>query len=191
MKIAITGSARGYGKALVDAFTNSGHTVIPLNRSDGYDISKEADRLRILTVLEKESPDVFINNAYCGFIQCDVFKEALDLYNGDTSKTIVNVNSRAALGAAGNNLYSAHKKSLKKTTNQLAIPGIRPRIINVYPGYIATEEILRRDSISPVGSIMSLEEAANIVVWACEQPQHIELANISFWAINKKRKTDK
>lgn len=186
MKIAITGASRGYGKAIAETLTDKGHEVFELNRSEGYDISSAAGIKQIIDFTKNYTPDVFINNAYCDDYQCALFEQVFDVLGSDTSKTIVNVNSRAALSKTNGNPYFAYKKQLKKKTNPNFIPGPRCRIINVYPGYISTDHIIERNSKEgPIGSIMSLKEASDILLYAIEQPTHIELAEIAFWAINK------
>ena len=190
MKIAITGTTRGYGKAVANMLSIKGHTVVPLNRQDGYDISSKQGRALIYD--QAINCDVVINNAWHDFDQETIFSELFDLVGKDTSKTIVNVNSRAGLGHVSGNMYFATKKQLKKKTTHSKFPGPRCRIINVYPGYIATPHILKRnDQEGGVGSIMTLAEAADILVWDLAKPQHIEIAEIAFWAINKSDKTDK
>lgn len=65
MKIIITGHTRGIGKGLYDYFVGEGHEVIGLSRSNGYDISKNQDKI----VEISSDCDLFINNAYQGNCQ--------------------------------------------------------------------------------------------------------------------------
>ena len=59
MKIAITGHSKGLGRSVFNHFQAKGHTVMGFSRSNGYDISKDQDK-----ILEKiQGFDVFFNNA--------------------------------------------------------------------------------------------------------------------------------
>ncbi len=73
MKIAITGHTKGIGKALYNYFSEIGHEVIGMSRSNGYDITLNPDK-----ILEQiSSCDLFINNAYDGnSSQVELLKKA-------------------------------------------------------------------------------------------------------------------
>ena len=59
MNIAITGHSKGLGYSVFKHFKEQGHTVIGFSRSNGYDISKDQDK-----ILEKiQGFDLFFNNA--------------------------------------------------------------------------------------------------------------------------------
>ena len=60
-KIAITGHTKGIGKSLLSRLSET-YDVIGFSRSNGYDISKETDILRIID--ESRDCEIFINNAY-------------------------------------------------------------------------------------------------------------------------------
>jgi nucleoside-diphosphate-sugar epimerase len=92
MKIAITGHTSGIGLALLNHF-QSEHTCIGFSRSNGYDISKSADRLRI--VLESLDADVFINNAYNNWDDSQyLMLEKIATQWADRDKLIINSASK-------------------------------------------------------------------------------------------------
>lgn len=92
MKISITGHTQGIGAALVTYFEAQGHTVLKFSRSNGYDISQESDRDRI--VEESRDCDVFINNATHEFAQTYLLFKFHDMWAGQ-DKTIINLSSHA------------------------------------------------------------------------------------------------
>ena len=63
--VVVTGSSRGLGKALADAFTQEGAVVVGASRSAGFDLTREDDVIRLFddTVKGHGAVDVLINNA--------------------------------------------------------------------------------------------------------------------------------
>jgi NAD(P)-dependent dehydrogenase (short-subunit alcohol dehydrogenase family) len=59
--VLVTGTSRGIGAALVPAFQSAGATVITASRSDGFDVSREADVTRLFAGVSQL--DVLVNNA--------------------------------------------------------------------------------------------------------------------------------
>ena len=97
MKIAITGTTRGLGKALADHFKNKGCHVIELNRQD--------EKIESAT-----GCDVFINNAYGEGLQIELF-----------DKLLTKVKKMIVMGSIASDypdpkmpVYSQHKKELKQ-----------------------------------------------------------------------------
>ena len=115
MKIAITGTTRGLGKALCGFLKNNNHDLIEFNRNDGFDISLDSGRKNIIDNLILEDVDVFINNAWDKEGQLKIFNEVIKIYRECKNKTIININSRTALlpyNMKPN--YDKSKKDLKK-----------------------------------------------------------------------------
>ena len=90
MKVAITGDSYGIGAALRYRFELEGHTVVGFSRSNGYDISNSEDRQRIIT--ESQDCDLFINNAYATYSQCDLLFELWESWQ-QKHKRIINISS--------------------------------------------------------------------------------------------------
>jgi hypothetical protein len=71
MKIVITGHTSGVGKYLHEYYTNLGHEVIGMSRSNGYDILNNRDRV----INDSLDCNLFINNASDGDSQLELLKK--------------------------------------------------------------------------------------------------------------------
>ena len=177
MKIAITGHSKGIGKALVDNLS-ANHDVIGFSRSNGYDISKT--RIIDQVINESLTCDVFINNAYHSIAQVDILNRLWHYWRRDKSKTIVNISSLSKYpGLSGNQSgYSAHKAALSHQAFLLMFKTSRKcRMININPGWVKTEMTKNVES----DNMLTAPECAKAIVWALEQPQHIEIGDLSLW----------
>ena len=87
MKIAITGHTKGIGKAIAGLYYTD--EVVGFSRSNGYDITEPNDIARIIT--ESANCNIFVNNAYHDFAQCDLLERMFELWKNDPTKTIVNI----------------------------------------------------------------------------------------------------
>mgnify|MGYP001169423071 CR=1 FL=1 len=180
MKIAITGHSKGIGQACYDILEKD-HDVLGFSRSNGYDISKT--RLIDDIVNQSIDCDVFINNAYSSIAQVDILNRLWHYWRRDKSKTIVNISSLSKYpGLSGNQSgYSAHKAALSHQAFTLMFKTDRKcRMINVNPGYVDTTMISKIPGIENKNKITA-EECANSIVWAINQPQHIEIGELSIW----------
>jgi len=90
MKIAITGSSKGIGAGISEAFKKQGHTVVDFNRSEGWDISNESIQDKI--VQQVKDCDVFVSNAHAGFSQVDLLFKLQESWRGQ-EKLIANIGS--------------------------------------------------------------------------------------------------
>lgn len=175
MKIAITGHSKGIGKAIAEHYSD--HTVLGFSRSNGYDITNNADTNNI--VRESIDADVFVNNAYSGLSQLDLFEKIYTRWRGCEDKTIVNVVSRTIYNPPNKKEYTLHKKTFRKRLVEVMMdPDKRCRIININPGYVSTDMTA---SVQDQFKMMSPAQIAEIVDWCLQQPQHIEIGEISMW----------
>lgn len=71
MKVLITGHTSGIGKSLLEHYKNKGHTVIGMSRSNGYDITKDQDKI----IKESKDADLFINNATSDMAQLELLQK--------------------------------------------------------------------------------------------------------------------
>ena len=138
MKIAITGHSKGIGKAIAEYFEQQGHTVIGFSRSNGFDITDELSRQRILDILG--SCDVFINNAYAPQAQKQLLINARQLWEG-TTNTIINVYSKSTLMKTVPAYIAEYvqDKSQQKELIKNRIFKARPHIINFTVGLVDTD----------------------------------------------------
>lgn len=140
MKIAITGHTRGIGKAIADALSE--HEVIGLSRSNGYDIS---DTATIIKSIEKV--DVFINNAYFEYAQCELLTSLHHLWKG-TDKMIINIGSIVTdyprIDAHLDHLqwdYRDHKTKLRDVFRKLIKTKNTCNLVLISPGATDTDMI--------------------------------------------------
>lgn len=179
MRIAITGHSKGIGAGLYEKLAIT-HDVYGFSRSNGYDISKFSSQRRIIR--ESLQCDTFINNAWHDFHQVEMFERIYKEWQFDPTKTIVNINSKSRYGRFDGipSIYSSSKKELAKKANCATMYDRECRIINVSPGLVDTDMIRDRKKDNPV---LTVQEAADIIIWAVLQPQHVEIGELSFWAI--------
>jgi NADP-dependent 3-hydroxy acid dehydrogenase YdfG len=104
MKIGITGTTRGLGKALHDHFVNKGHQVLVLNR--GADVSQAV------------GCDLFINNTYG--IQMDILNQ---LY-ASVGKMIIMGSIVTDFPDVEMPDYTAQKTKLEERVLELNLPNI-------------------------------------------------------------------
>jgi hypothetical protein len=93
MKVAITGGTSSVGQSLVKAYTKSGHTVIDISRSLGYDFN-DTD-----SIVDAILPcDVFVNCLYLLDLQVVLLEQVWNNWVG-TNKEIINVSTCVTLPA--------------------------------------------------------------------------------------------
>ena len=177
MKIAITGHSRGIGKSLFDSLSKE-HECAGFSRSNGFDISQQQDSI----VQEVINNDVFVNNAYQGMEQVNILNKVWKFWSRDPNKTIVNISSLSKYPGLSNNAsgYSAHKAALSHQAFILMFKDNtrKCRMINVNPGYVKTDMNV---SAHGKANMLTPQECADIIAWAINQPQHIEIGELSLW----------
>jgi len=177
MKVAITGHSKGIGKALYDYLIYKGHTCIGFSRSNGYDIVSSHSQI----VQASKKCDVFVNNAWHGYEQVNLLNAMWDQWKTDPTKTIVNISSLSKYpGLSGNSSgYSAQKAALSHQAFILMFknPDRKCRVININPGYVETDMTKHVQN----ASMLTAKECAECIGWAIEQPQHIEIGELSIW----------
>ena len=178
MKINITGHSRGIGKALYDLYVADGHEVTGFSRSNGYDITDPAVCKQI--VQESLDCDLFVNNAYAKFSQQEIMEDLYSNWQALHDKTIVVINSRSRFGNARNAVYSATKKELhKKTIGMFIDPEKCCRIISISPGYVKTD--MTQTVHHKQYNMLTPEQLGTMIKWCTDQPQNIEIGELSVW----------
>jgi NADP-dependent 3-hydroxy acid dehydrogenase YdfG len=176
MKIAITGHTRGIGKAIADLFQPD--EILGFSRSNGYDISVSGSIDSIVT--DSIHCDVFVNNAYHDLQQVVLFEKMYHSWKDHSSKTIVNVNSRAKYDNHRDRPYSVFKKELHSAAVKAMSDHERKcRIINVNPGYVKTQRV---EHLHNKYNMLEPSEVAKIIKWCLDQPQGVEIGEISVWS---------
>ena len=172
MKVAITGHSRGIGRAIADLYYSD--EVIGFSRSNGYDISSAETINKIIN--QSVDCDVFVNNAYHDFAQCDLLEGIFSQWKDDPSKTIVNIISRAKYGLGKAKFYGQTKMELYAKAKTLMFSNKRCRIININPGYVKTDMVSHVDV-----KMLTPEQLASMIKWCLDQPQGIEIGELSVW----------
>lgn len=136
MKIAITGHTKGIGKALADKFSVD-YTVVGYSRSNGYDISNEEIRKKI--VEESKDCSVFVNNAYDPIGQTDLLKRIIDA-SESTDRLIINISSKLAYFPKGSP-FDNYTRVKEEQNNIIANRFLKgsPRVLNVITGLVDTD----------------------------------------------------
>ena len=175
LKIAITGHTKGIGKACADLLGQE-HDVHGMSRTNGFDINNTKPIIMMVN-----SCDVFINNAYSGTKQSELFDELFNMWRTDDTKTIVNINSRSKYDGVRTTLYGADKKHLDHIaqSNVFSDMNKRVRVININPGYVDTDMIPDRakdyNKLTPM-------KVAETIKWCLDQPQEVEINELSIWS---------
>ena len=175
LKIAITGHTKGIGKACAELLGQE-HEIHGMSRSNGFDINNTKP-----IVMMTNSCDVFINNAYSGTKQSELFDELFNMWREDDTKTIVNINSRSKYDGVRTTLYGADKKHLDHIaqSNVFSDMNKRVRVININPGYVDTDMIPDRakdyNKLTPM-------KVAETIKWCLDQPQEVEINELSIWS---------
>ena len=175
MKIAITGHTKGIGKAIADLFYSD--EVVGFSRSNGFNLEDNETINRIVD--SSLACDVFVNNAYYALAQVDMFERLLSFWKHDPSKTIVNINSRTIYNSPNQRQYTSDKKLLRSSAvNAIRDIERRCRVININPGYVKTD---MTSSVHAQYNMLTPEQLANMVKWCLDQPQSIEVGELSVW----------
>tara|TARA_R110000868_G_scaffold342352_1_gene603172 strand:+ start:237 stop:734 length:498 start_codon:yes stop_codon:yes gene_type:complete len=137
---AVTGHTSGIGKRLYESLSPN---CIGFSRSTGFDITKHADRARIIDLCS--NVDVFINNATSDMGQTLLLIELFSAWQ-DKPKKIINVGSRIAeikSAVTANLSYQAEKIILKEMA--IRLQGLaKCEIVYKWFGYVGTEKILKK-----------------------------------------------
>jgi NAD(P)-dependent dehydrogenase (short-subunit alcohol dehydrogenase family) len=166
MKIAITGHTKGIGASIASIFEKHGHQVVGFSRSNGYDISNPADRIRIIN--ESADCDIFFNNAYSDFAQCDLLFE-LWLRWEQQRKTIVNITSSITMRWQHNFRmikYRSAKAALEESSDFLWNKSNWPAVMVATPCLTATPMTAPRNDTNKVDP----NRFAEMVFHALSQP---------------------
>jgi NAD(P)-dependent dehydrogenase (short-subunit alcohol dehydrogenase family) len=174
MKIVITGSASGIGKALLEKFKQHEHTVIGYDIVDGNDITHPIIINRLIQ--DCNDADIFINNALPN--QSILLEMIHDLWK-NKHKIIVNISSAVTYMYGPNNYpegfahYYEYKQMLNQKTKELQRKALSPQILNVRPGWVDTPSTESFEGIK-----MKPESLANLIYKLVEKPEVYQVVDI-------------
>lgn len=154
MKYAITGHTHGIGLALSRKVD-----FIGFSRSNGYDISTQQGLDNIIK--DSQDCDVFVNNAYSENYQTDLLYRLFNVWS-HKKKTIINIGSNTTDGIKTYpHIYSAHKASLEKSSEQLANLGTPCRVCLIKFGWVGTKRVLNSFKLD---SYINVDDAAQYII---------------------------
>ena len=187
-KVLVTGGTNGIGGALC-ALLKDDYDVIPMDVHTGHSFaSKEVLDEVYNTILDC---DVFVNNLFHHNSQLTLFKRVYDAWKEDPTKHIININSKLRLKiprgphdiVAVNGYTNAKKVLHDEWLSVLHEPGRKVKISNVSPGFVDTK--FSQQNKLPEGMKLETTEVAEYIKWTLEQPDFIELGEVSFWRIKR------
>ena len=158
MKVGITGHYSGLGKELYFRFNSIGFDL-----KNGFDIANPQPIIEALSEC-----DVFINNAYSGEHQANLFREVEKAWAG-TDKHIINISSYAVtLGKQTQ--YALNKALLEESScsSLCRVSTIRPSIIDTP----MVNNITDREK-------MDVKDVADAIEFVVRSPVHIKLMEIT------------
>ena len=170
MKVGITGTNRGLGKAIYDSLCAK-WVPVALNRPE-YDISDNEGIKKLVNELSDSKYKVFINNAHSPFAQTKVLAAVYLLWKDDPTKTIININSRAKYpNISKGYMYSASKAALSHLSNSIKFNEDKKcRITDINVG------LLQSDLPS-----LKYQEIADWIIHIMNKGAWVEIGELSMW----------
>jgi NADP-dependent 3-hydroxy acid dehydrogenase YdfG len=116
--------------------------------------------------------DVFINCAHVGFCQTELLMEAYNAWKDDSTKTIINISSRASQpNISKGYLYAAQKASLNHLSNNLVYNSDKKcRITTLNLGLLQHQDL----------PCISYNEVAGWIYRHCTGSKHIDIPEMTF-----------
>ena len=188
--IAITGTTRGIGKAILDILEEEGYNIISLNRSTGFELRLPWDQIEHKLYPAIKHADIFINNAHKDYTQIKILQYVFANWKNLNDKTIINISSTAGDKRQDTKNkwanYQVQKIALDEACKQLEGMG-KCKVTNIRPGWVDTEALegIQR----PIGiTILKPNDIARTVSYIINQPAEIHIKNISIEPWYKKSK---
>ena len=188
--IVITGTSRGIGKAIKERLEDEGHTVVSLNRDNGFDLKRLYNSLEVGLLKALKEADIFINNVHYDFVQVKLLRSAYSLWQKE-SKLIINMSSTTGDkfkdGIRGDPKifdYQIQKVALDKASQKLSDLG-KCKVVNIRPGWVDTGA---SEKYTPPLGLTKLkpEVIADAVSYVINQPWEVYIKNISIESWYKK-----
>ena len=148
MTVLVIGHTRGIGQQLLKVFT-ADQDAIGCSRATGHDITRSSDRRKVLEIAR--GFDTIILNAFSDEVKDAQHDMLCELYNAfeNKLKTIVVISSNSAdTWKKKLRKYPSYKMQIDHTCRQLAHLNAPCRVINIRPGYTATDRIPKEKHVS-------------------------------------------
>ena len=188
MKIAITGHTKGIGKCIKDLLEKDGHEVVGASTSTGINVMRPKS---VISWIEKENTDVFVNNVYAPNSQCNILYQLYEKWQYE-DKLIINMSSTSGeshthFQQMGFNKdwtpYVSDKARLNFASLYLSErfnEHHKCKVTNVAAGFVDTQAVAMFKPFIKEYCFMQPEDVANIVKWVIDTPKHLQIRKISF-----------
>jgi len=157
MKCIVTGHTSGVGKYLYEHFSKKGYEVKGMSRSNGYDITKDIDKI----VNESTGCDLFINNASNGSSQLNILRNLCT----KVSRIVTMGSSSTDYLDILNNQYNLDKKELEDSSRLISSSprSDLSKILLIKLSF--AEETYSREKTNRINSdyTISYKEIANVI----------------------------
>ena len=160
MKVVITGSS-GLARVIGDVIASTPYIgTVHL-----------VSHVRVESAIKWDDHEVFINCAHVGFSQTELLMEAYEHWKNDSTKTIINISSRASQpNISKGYLYAAQKASLNHLSNNLVYNSDKKcRITTLNLGLLEHEL-----------PSMTYNEVAGWIYKHCTGSKHIDIPEMTF-----------
>ena len=183
-KILITGS-RKYG--LCEAMCNLFDTMPDIeyetaSRSNGYHLDTSEGQRKLAEYYIEGNFDIFINNSAIWKFQQVMIVECVfnAMEEADRKGHIINIGSTADTGVKGRTWrYPTEKKALKAYNRDLtykAMGGSNIKTTLISPGSLTTTSVMKKHHDR---KLIDVEYIAELVVWTINQPEYINVNELS------------
>lgn len=188
MKIAITGHTKGIGKCIMNLLEKDGHEVVGASTSTGINVMRPKS---VMNWIDKEDPDIFINNVYAPNAQCNILYQLYEKWQY-LDKHIINLSSTSGeshthFQQMGFNRdwtpYVSDKARLNFASQYLSErfnKDHKCRVSNVSPGFVKTQATTMFQPFIEDYCFCTPEEVATFVKWVIDSPKHIQIRYLSF-----------
>ena len=164
MKVYITGTTSGLGKALLEFFPDA----FSLNKPH-FDLAKD------ISPFIKDDFDIYINNAHYAFAQTRLLY-ALFEKNKHRNCHIISIGSVSSDGDRKTiNQYAVEKTALEKASSQLSLIESHCKVSLIKPGRMKTKMVKHIKGVKK----MKASEVASLVNFVASQPRHLNVKNIT------------
>ena len=184
-KILITGS-RKYGlcEAMCNLFDTMPHIYEyeTASRSNGYQLDTSEGQHKLAEYYINGNFDIFINNSAIWKFQQVMIAESIfnAMEIAERKGHIINIGSTADTGVKGRSWrYPTEKKALKAYNRDLtykAMGGSNIKTTLISPGSLTTSSVMKKH---PDRKLIDVEYIAELVIWAINQPEYINVNELS------------